>query len=343
MKRPMGNTLLLYGLPFIEAFIGALALGGIMVWVGKRLLTKSRRAPGEAPRRVSRFGGLAVIGAFGLALFIHPTLVVSGPMQGLLAGLVIIVIVGLIDDVYDLPPAVQLVGQIAAATAPIVGGLRLGQIASPFGGAIAFNAVQWGPVVLPEVLIVVAWLVIMMNALNWLDGIDGLASGVGSVAALTLFFLSIAPIVHQPPVAVMAIALAGALAGFLVLNFPPARLFLGTSGSLAIGFTLATLSIIAGSKLATAALVLALPLVDSGWVIWRRWRKGRPITHGDFSHIHYRLRQRGISETQIVLGAVAISAALGLAALSIGTIAKAIFAIMLAGAAVVAALTARQR
>lgn len=339
----MENPFILYGLPFTEAFIAALALGGIAVWLGKRLPTKSRRAPGEAPRTLSRFGGLAIIGAFGLAVVFHPTLVVSGPIQGLLVGLIIIAIIGVIDDVYDLPPLAQLAGQIAAAASPIIGGLRLEQITNPFGGVIAFNALQWGPVVLPEVIIVIAWLIIMMNALNWLDGIDGLASGVGGVAAFTLFFLSIAPVVNQPPVAVMAIALAGALAGFLILNFPPARLFLGTSGSFALGFVIGVLSIIAGSKLATAALVLALPLMDSGLVVWQRWRTGRPISRGDFSHLHYRLRREGMSEAQIVLGVVAVSAALGLAALSVGTVVKAIFAVILAGAAVIAALTARPR
>lgn len=339
----MENSLTLYGLPFIEAFFGALALGGIMIWLGKRWQTKNRRAPGEPLRKVSRLGGLAIIGAFSLVVLIHPTLVISPPMQGMLVGLVIIAILGLLDDIYNLPPVVQLTGQIAAAVAPMAGGLRLEQIPSPFGGAIAFDALLWGPIVLPETLIIVAWFVIMMNVLNWLDGIDGLASGVGSVAAITLFFLSLAPIVNQPPVAVLAIALFGALVGFLILNFPPARLFLGTSGSLAIGFILATLSVIAGSKLATAAFVLAIPLIDSIWVIWRRWRTGRPITGADFSHLHYRLRQRGMSQSQIVLSSVVVSAILGLAALSVGTVGKAIFVIALTSAAVIAALTARQR
>lgn len=311
----MIDWLNLYGLALGGGFLGALVLGGVVRRLGRRLATPSRRSSGEARRTVSRLGGVAVLVTFGGVAFLHPQLVLSGPMLGLLAGLAVIVVLGIWDDFKSLAPVTQLAGQTLAATLPIVGGLRLYGVTEPGGGFVSLDFWQVGALALPEMLLVVVWLVVMMNALNWLDGIDGLATGVGTVAALTLFFLSVSGAVNQPPVAVLALALGGALLGFLIFNWPPARLFLGSAGSVGLGFILGTLAVIAGSKLATAALVLSLPLADAGAVLWQRLRDRQAPWRPDFRHFQFRLRRRGLSDRQILGWAAGASVIFGALAL----------------------------
>jgi UDP-N-acetylmuramyl pentapeptide phosphotransferase/UDP-N-acetylglucosamine-1-phosphate transferase len=161
-----------------------------------------------------------------------------------------------------------------------------------------------------------------MNIVNWLDGLDGLAGGVGIIGFLTLFFLSVSSLVNQPPIGIISIAASGAIMGFLLFNFYPAKIFMGTSGAMFIGFLLAVVSVFSGAKLATVALVLTVPILDAVWVIIRRIRKRSSVFQRDKSHLHYRLAELGFSQNKIVFFYYALSIFFGIIALKLNGLGK---------------------
>jgi UDP-N-acetylmuramyl pentapeptide phosphotransferase/UDP-N-acetylglucosamine-1-phosphate transferase len=139
----------------------------------------------------------------------------------------------------------------------------------------------------------------MMNTVNWLDGLDGLAAGVGAIAA-GLFAIHSYQL-GQTEIALFPTALAGACLGFLPFNFHPARVFMGTAGAMVLGYALATLSILAPARIATALLVMGVPIVDVAWLIINRWRRGESPAHSGRDHLHHRLLALGLGQRQIVL------------------------------------------
>ena len=155
-----------------------------------------------------------------------------------------------------------------------------------------------GPVL--TITFTVLWIVGMMNTVNWLDGLDGLAAGVGAIASL-LFAIHMYKL-GQKPVSLYALAMAGACIGVLPFNFSPARLFLGSTGAMILGYSLATLSILAPARVATALLVMAVPIADTGWQIYDRYRNGKSIFKGDRGHLHFRLIDKGYTQIRIVIG-----------------------------------------
>ena len=157
---------------------------------------------------------------------------------------------------------------------------------------------MWG------VAFTVFWIVGMINSINWIDGLDGLSSGIGLIAAFTLALISLtvsAGVFGQPYVALMCFALAGAILGFLRWNFHPATIFVGTSGVMVIGYSLAVLSILGTAKVAVALLVLGVPIIDTFWNIVRRLANGASPFTPDRGHVHHRLMDLGLSQTRAVL------------------------------------------
>ncbi len=154
-----------------------------------------------------------------------------------------------------------------------------------------------------------------MNAMNWLDGLDGLAGGVGFIGAITLFFLSISNLVNQSPLGIISIILAGAILGFLIFNFYPAKIFMGTSGSMFLGFILAVLAIFSGGKIATALLVMGFPILDAVWVIAQRIKSGKSPFKGDARHLHYKLLEKGWPQKKVVLFIYSICIIFGVSAI----------------------------
>jgi UDP-GlcNAc:undecaprenyl-phosphate GlcNAc-1-phosphate transferase len=148
-----------------------------------------------------------------------------------------------------------------------------------------------------------------------LDGMDGLVTGISTIAALVIFGLSLTPQVMQEQTAMLAITLAGSLLGFLILNFYPAKIFLGESGSTFTGFMLAVLAIVSGGKMAITLLVMGIPLLDMIWVIYKRIRSGRSPFSGDREHLHFKLLEVGLSQPQAVIFLYALSAIFGIAGL----------------------------
>lgn len=243
---------------------------------------------------VPLLGGVAVFLAFALVvmLLMEPTQAL--PIENLLTILgvgTIYVLLGFLDDVYDISPWSKLLGQLAAAIVLVGADIKIEFIGNPFEsqGLVEFGSYS--------ALVTVLWIMLMVNATNWADGLDGLVTGNGLIAAVVIGILSLQT--QNTEVAKLAFVLAGSLAGFLLYNFHPAKIFLGDSGSMFIGFILSVLAFLGGAKLATAILVLAIPILDTGLTIMYRLVKNKPVYVGDRNHLHHRLLDQGFSQRQV--------------------------------------------
>lgn len=257
------------------------------------------RKPGgrhKHAKSTSLLGGIGLIVTTILLVVLHPTLVLTPQILGILMGLAIILVVGVVDDMYDTRWPVQLIGQIFAASVLLLSGITLPLLHNPFGGIIDLSSV---PYVGGALLIV--WMVLVMNAINWLDGADGIATSVSIAALVTLIGVALLPQVLQPPLAIIAAIGAGAAVGFLLWNRPPASIFLGSAGSFGLGFLIAALAVLAGAKIATAAIVLLIPIADFTAVLLSRAKAGVSLARGDRRHLHFRLRARGVAPVQLFL------------------------------------------
>ncbi len=303
------------------ALVAALLFTPAVRWLALRYNFVDRPSPLRSPDLKPRLGGLGIYAAFALAVgLVYPTLTGRTPeeewrVMGLLGGGLLVLVGGIIDDRWELPPAAQLAFQVAAAVLALWSGILIDKITNPL---------SLGPfaelIVFPEWLaigVTIFWLVGAMNTVNFLDGVDGLATGVVGVAALVFAIHSW--ILGQVTIAVLSLAFAGACFGFLPSNFFPARITLGTTGSVFLGYGLAVLAIIGGTKAATLLLVLGIPLIDAGWVIVQRMLTGQSPFRGDRGHLHHRLLALRWKEQHIVLGMYASSFVLGLLALSLST------------------------
>ena len=230
----------------------------------------------------------------------------------LLVGVVIIHFLGLLDDFINLIAGRKLFLQVLAALVVSLGPFRIDSLAIPFvDGAISLGWLAYPVTIL--------WIVSISNAVNLIDGADGLAGGVSAIAAL--FVGTIAAHAGSMTLALLAFALVGAVVGFLVYNFPPARIFMGDSGSLLLGFLLATLPLIgfnegSGFPAVPVITLLFLPILDTLMAISRRLSRGLPVHQADREHIHHRLIDRGFGPRRLLITIYSASAVLGITALS---------------------------
>lgn len=256
-----------------------------------------------------------------------------------LGGLMLIV-GGYFDDRYRLTAVRQFIFPFLAVLIVAAAGVGITKVTNPFGGVIPLA--PWITVVFT-----VAWLLGTTYTMKLLDGLDGLVSGMTAIGALLIAALSLTTRYWQPDVAVIAFGLAGAAVGFLVFNFHPARIFLGEGGSTFCGFLLGILAIISGGKIATALLVMGIPAVDVALVIGQRlFRRGR-VTHGDRSHLHFRLLDLGFSHRGAVLFLYALAAGFGVTTLFLQAqqklIALVILVVLAAGLSIAAAMRRQRR
>ena len=170
-----------------------------------------------------------------------------------------------------------------------------------------------------DIVLTLIWILLVVNTINFLDGLDGLASGVSAISAAALMGLSLFTIVNQPDTAAWAAVVLGAATAFLVYNWHPAKIFMGDGGSHLLGFMIATLAIISGGKVATAALVLGLPIVDFVWSLVRRVKSGRAPWSADREHLHHLLFDLGLGQRTVVALIYLLTLGFGLAALASGT------------------------
>ncbi len=339
MSLVLARMILVFG----AAFVGAYLLTPAAERLCWRYKLVDRPRPGELQARpAARAGGYAILAAFLVALALSLALFPRSPAEawrlaGFLLGLALIVPLALIDDFRRLGPKPQLIGQMAFAIPPMAFGIVIDNVASPFGGLIEFPLY----VALPFTLF---WIVGMINTMNFIDTMDGLAAGIAAIAATILFVRSFD--LGQYSIAVLPLALVGACAGFLPYNFSPARIFAGSGGSYFLGYALAVLAIIGGAKIATAIMVLGLPIVDVAAVIVQRLAAGRsPFKGGDGAHLVHRLAAAGLPTRRIALLVYATCAVAGALAFSLSGVQKlylfAASALILAVLAL--ALTVRRR
>ncbi len=304
----------------VAVVAGALALSALLTFLAGKLGERAGIVDRPGGRRlhggsVSRLGGLGLAVAFivvALALFLWAPLRPEHyrPMLGVLGGAVFVCLGGLADDRWQFKSGPQFVLQFGSAVIAILATVWIQVVTLPFFGIRTFEWYVTYP-------ITVIWIMGMMNTVNFLDGLDGLAAGVGAIAALLFALHSIR--LEQKEIALYSLALAGACVGFLLFNFHPARVFLGSAGAMTLGYALATLSILAPARVATALLVMVVPIADTAFQIYDRWRHGRSPLQGDRGHLHFRLLDLGLSYRQIVVGYWALCAVFGALALLIPT------------------------
>ena len=313
-----------YLLVFGTSFGLAVLLSPLFGRLGRRLDVVDH--PGGRRRhegRVPRLGGLAVflaaMSGIGVAALRGYLTAGYGPgdmlrLKGLLIGGLLASLFGLLDDIYDLPPAPQFAFQFVLSLIALSTLLWLERFTVPLFGTVKLNEYPWGAFVYAP--LTVFWVMGMINTVNWLDGLDGLAAGVGAILCLVLAihmrYLADQP---QPSVALLPLAMMGGLLGFLPYNVAPARVFLGSAGAVFLGYALAALGLIAGGRTATVLMVMGLPIVDVAWQIFDRMRRHRSPVEGDRGHLHYRLRDLGLSKRVIVLLYWGFCALFGLLAL----------------------------
>lgn len=271
-------------------------------------------------------GGLAIVFAFIMTLLFNVfgdiTKITSGfdnvdylRFGGFFLGIIIIVICGILDDIYKIKARYKFIFQLSAAIVVVLSGTRIAFVTNPLSENWLTNLPPF-----LSIVISIIWIVGVTNAINFIDGLDGLAAGVCSIASLSLFFVSIV-IGGMSVVSILTATLAGSALGFLPYNFNPAKIFMGETGSAFLGFTLAFISIqgtfkfYAAIAIAIPILVLGIPLFDTIFAILRRTFSGRSFAEADRGHLHHRLVDMGLSQKQSVIILYTVSAVLGLSAI----------------------------
>ena len=293
------------------------------------------------PRRwhkgaIPRTGGLALYVAFMGAVLLAQWLPVprQDPKEltrflGIAVGTTFLFVFGYIDDRFELRPGPQYLAQAISGLIAIACVVFIERVMNPFTNELTLFPYFF------VVVFTLIWIMGMINTINFLDGLDGLAAGVGAIVSAVLAIHMLRE--GQYSVALLPLALLGATLGFLPLNFYPARIFLG-SGSLILGYTIATLGIAAGAKLALLLLVLSIPIVDVAWLMISRLRAGQSYGQADRRHLHYRLLDLGLSQRQVVLLYYAYCILLGAAALLISSRLLKLIILVVVGLATLAAL-----
>jgi len=292
----------------LYAFAAAVILTWLLVPVTERIARRINAidVPNERSLHAvptPKLGGLAMlVGVLVAGVLFLPW---APQTRAILGGAALIATVGILDDVFDLPPGVKLIGQIAAAMIPVFNGVKVESFTLPFIGGVDLTDVLFehvpvlGRVTVGHVLTIVGF-VAVMNVINFIDGVDGLAAGVCVISAVTLSIVALS--LDRPGAAVLAAVTGGAALGFLRHGFPPASSFMGDTGSNLLGYLLAAVAVLGSLKTnAVVALffplcVLAVPILDSGFVIAKRIKHRRPIYAADRSHFHHRMANIGFSQ-----------------------------------------------
>lgn len=316
-------------LVFATAFLLALILTPLATRLAPHLGTMDQ----PAERRVHhipmpRFGGLPIFMALMGGILVSLNYARTDPNEmlriaGMCTGAVVLFVLGAYDDHRELKALPQLIGQVIAAAIAVGSGVLIREVQNPFGGTVQFET--WF-----AVLFTAFWIVGMTNTVNWLDGIDGLAGGVVAIAGILLVVHALR--LGQESIALLGLALVGAVLGFLPFNFPPAKIFTGTAGALVLGYALGVLSIIGAARVAFALLVLGIPIVDVAWQIASRVRAGKSPFAATRTHLHHRLLDAGMSPRMIVLAYYLFTAVSGLLALVVPLPLYKLVAILIVGA-----------
>ncbi|MDA1060801.1 MAG: MraY family glycosyltransferase [bacterium] len=272
---------------------------------------------GLTRKSIPYYGGLVIFLSFLIAVILFVP--ITKAVIGLLIGATLIAILGFLDDLLGISPFVRLFVQLLAALVLVFSGIGIYSINFPFFGVLNFSGVVVGGVLVLSAIFTVLWVMTIVNVMNFVDGVSGLTSGVAFVSGMTIFLLSINPTLHadissQVGVATIALILSMTGLAFLIFDFPKPKILMGDTGSTFLGFVIATLAIFSGGKVATAFLVLGIPILDMIWVVLRRIFSGQKFWKGDLKHLHHRLMDIGFSERQVVILYLFITAFFGITA-----------------------------
>ena len=290
-------------------FLTALVVTFVLTPVVKNLAIRIGAVDKPDARKVHhglipRLGGLAIYAGFMVSAV--ATIGFTYEMVGIMLGATFLIIVGIADDVVSLPPKVKLLGQIIAAAIPVV----------------IFNInIDWihiprlGIIYLPEIIslpLTIFWIIGFINTVNLIDGLDGLAAGIATIASIAIALLAFQ--MGQWTAAAAMVAMTGACLAFLQYNFNPAKIFMGDTGSMFLGYIIAAVSVMGSMKTAAAAVLvvplvaLAVPITDTFLAFIRRKSSGVPIFSPDKNHLHHRLLAKGLNQKQVVLIMYALTA-----------------------------------
>ena len=341
---PFENQLLVY---VLLALLTALVISFLMTPVVKTFaykvgaidVPKDERRMHKVP--IPRLGGLAIFIGFMVSILLFLDIRGNPQMQSILLGAVVIVVLGVVDDIMALPALLKFVVQIVAALIPATHGVRILAFSNP---NIFSDNLYWvlGGLSIP---VTVLWIVAITNSVNLIDGLDGLANGVSAISATTM--LVIAMMASEAQVAVVMAALVGASVGFMPYNLNPAKMFMGDTGATFLGYILATMSIqglfkyYAVISFVVPFLILGLPIFDTAFAFIRRIAHGQSPMHADRSHIHHRLIDMGLNQKQAVATLYVISAILGLSAVVLTTGGEQKAMLLFAALCIVAVVAAR--
>ncbi|MBR5741939.1 MAG: undecaprenyl/decaprenyl-phosphate alpha-N-acetylglucosaminyl 1-phosphate transferase [Firmicutes bacterium] len=313
---------------FFTAFAAAFALTPVARKLAEKVgAIDMPKARGVHTKPMPRFGGFAIYlgGLIAMLIFLPlfgekrvfgETLEPSTQLFGLIGGSVVIFLIGVVDDIKGLSPKVKFIGQLVAALIVCLAGIRI--------DFIGFPSAPEGYLYFPWYLsypITILWIVGITNTINLMDGLDGLAAGLSLISSACIAY--IAYIHGWYAMCLVLLAVAGSAAGFLPWNFHPAKIFMGDSGSLTLGFLLATASLLSPAKVPTIfavltpVLVLALPIFDTFFAIVRRAVNRKPITVADKGHLHHRIMAVGMGQRRTVLTLYSICGTMGVAGIVI--------------------------
>ncbi|MEG6569988.1 MraY family glycosyltransferase [Thermoanaerobacterium thermosaccharolyticum] len=306
----MGIYILSFVVAFVVALIATPAAKKLAYKIGAIDIPKDKRRVHKKP--VPLIGGLAIY--LGTILSILLFLPKSQTNLGIIAGSTIIVVLGIFDDKYELKAKVKLLGQLLASFVVVLSGVRIDWLTNPFGDGM----INIGVFAIP---LSIFWIVGITNAMNLIDGLDGLAAGIASISSGSLFVVSL--LNGRYATALITAAVTGAALGFLPYNFNPAKIFMGDTGAMFLGFILSAVSIEGAVKSAAAIaiavpiLALGVPVFDTTFAIIRRIANKKPIMEADKGHLHHRLLALGLTQKQAVFVMYGVSLFLGLSAILI--------------------------
>lgn len=311
------KILITIGVAFIISFAATPIVKTFAKKVGAMDVPGEERRVHDHP--IPRLGGLAIFLGFILSVLLFAN--INRQLQGILLGCVIIVATGAIDDIVSLNAWVKLLLQILAAVVAVLHGVEITVLANP----ALWSKTEFLLLGSLSIPITIIWIVGITNSVNLIDGLDGLAVGVSTISSLTMLVIALVIPNTSSTIAIVLAALVGACVGFMPYNFNPAKIFMGDTGSLLLGYVLATMSILGLFKsyalvsFAVPLLAIAVPLFDTVFAFTRRILKGQSPMHADRGHFHHRLIDMGLSQKQAVAVLYSISGILGLAAVLITT------------------------
>ncbi len=304
-------------LPLAVSIIVSLVITPIATRLAKKIgvmdVPKDERRVHKVP--LPRLGGLAIYTSLVISTLLFVEL--TNTIIVVLLGATVIFLTGMLDDIINISPKQKIFGQFVATTLVIIAGIRIEFFDNiPF---IENNVISFG--IVASIIVTYFWMIGVTNAVNIIDGLDGLASGITIIASFVFAFISYKLGNHT--VVIMNLIMAGACIGFLPYNFNPSSIILGDCGSLLLGFMLANISVVGTLKGAALAVytvplfVLGFPIFDTGFAMVRRWYNKKPIMEADKGHIHHRLLSLGFGQRKTVMVLYMIGASLGLVGLFI--------------------------